>query len=94
MINVLHADHIEADHHLTPNLSFLSLRGLRAQEATTASTTNEEQTDEEIEQAWLRDAHIGDTDHDVTLKGSYGGNLVMDLGRLRQNDQSHTRREI
>ncbi|QIX01925.1 hypothetical protein AMS68_007442 [Peltaster fructicola] len=92
MIDVLHADHIEGEHHLTPNLSYLSLKGLRTQQPTIKD--QDEHTDEEIEQAWLKDIHASDTDNDVTVKGSYTGNLVIDLGRLRQTDQSNVRREV
>lgn len=90
MIDVLHADHVEDGQHLAPNLSFLSLSGLQHKPAASTISQDQEAIDD-TEQAWLRDLSASETDPDVTVKGSYGGNLVIDLSRLREDGQASKR---
>lgn len=87
MIDVLHTDLLPAETTDTHRLQ-------QAEVAYEEEPETEDNDAEDVEQAWLQSLPVNELDQDVAVKGSYAGNLVIDLSALRDQGAGLSRRAL
>lgn len=87
MIDVLHTD-------LLPTETTDTHRLQQAAVAYEEESETEDNDAEDVEQAWLQSLPVNELDQDVAVKGSYAGNLVIDLSALRDQGAGLSRRAL